>query len=53
MQEAAVRLVTDPHAPSMFRAVGTPSNTEAFTKAFGCRPGDPMVREGDGRIVIW
>jgi putative endopeptidase len=52
-EEAAVRLVTDPHAPSMFRAVGTPSNMEAFGDAFGCKPGDAMVREGDGRIVIW
>ena len=52
-EEAAVRLVTDPHAPSMFRAVGTPSNMEAFAKAFGCKPGDAMVRDGDGRIVIW
>jgi putative endopeptidase len=52
-EEAAVRLVTDPHAPSMFRAVGTPSNMEAFAKAFGCKPGDRMVRDGEGRIVIW
>jgi putative endopeptidase len=52
-EEAAVRLVTDPHAPSMFRAVGTPSNMEAFARAFGCKPGDAMVREGDARIVIW
>jgi putative endopeptidase len=52
-EEAAVRLVTDPHAPSMFRAVATPSNMEAFARAFGCRAGDPMAREADGRIVIW
>lgn len=38
---------------AMFRAVGTPSNMEAFGEAFGCKPGDAMVREGDGRIVIW
>jgi putative endopeptidase len=52
-EEAAVRLVTDPHAPSMFRAVGTPSNMEAFAKAFACKPGDAMVRGGDARIDIW
>jgi putative endopeptidase len=52
-EEAAVRLVTDPHAPSMFRAVGTPSNMEACAKAFGGKAGDAMVQEGDGRIVIW
>ena len=38
-EEVAVRLVTDPHSPSMFRAVGTPSNMEAFARAFGCKPG--------------
>jgi putative endopeptidase len=37
----------------MFRAVGTPSNMEAFAKAFGCQPGDRMVRDGEGRMVIW
>ena len=52
-EELAVRLVTDPHAPSSFRAIGAPSNMEAFAMAFQCKSGDPMVRDGDRRIVIW
>jgi putative endopeptidase len=52
-EELNVRLVTDPHAPADFRAVGAPSNMEAFATAFGCKPGDPMLRDGKNRILIW
>ena len=52
-KELAVRLVTDPHAPARFRAIGTPSNMPAFAEAFSCKAGDPMVRDGDQRIAIW
>ncbi|WP_460764219.1 M13 family metallopeptidase [Lysobacter fragariae] len=48
-----VRLTTDPHAPAMFRAIGAPSNMPAFAAAFQCKPGQPMVREGDKQVVIW
>ena len=44
---------TNPHAPSEFRAMGAPSNLPAFAAAFGCKPGDPMVRAEDKQIVIW
>jgi Predicted metalloendopeptidase len=49
--ELRVRLETDPHAPANFRANGAPSNMPAFAQAFGCKAGDPMVREE--RVVIW
>lgn len=52
-QNAMVRLTTDPHAPAQFRAIGAPSNLEAFATAFQCKPGAPMVRSGDKRVVIW
>ena len=52
-KELEVRLVTDPHAPANFRAVGSPSNHPAFAKAFTCKAGDPMFRDGEKRIVIW
>ncbi|MBB5015741.1 M13-type metalloendopeptidase [Rehaibacterium terrae] len=52
-EELKVRLTTDPHAPAPFRAIGAPSNMPAFAAAFGCESGDPMVREGDARVVIW
>jgi len=35
----------DVHAPSMFRIIGTLSNTEAFSKAFKCKLGAPMNPE--------
>ncbi len=52
-EELKVRLVTDSHAPANFRAIGAPSNLPAFAAAFSCKAGDPMVRDGDNRIVIW
>jgi len=48
-----VQLTVGPHAPGMFRAIGAPSNMPAFAEAFGCQPGDPMVRGGDDRVSIW
>jgi putative endopeptidase len=51
--EMALRLATDPHAPAKFRAIGTPSNLPAFAAAFGCKPGDAMVRDKDKQIAIW
>ncbi|MEY3371904.1 MAG: hypothetical protein RLZZ537_372 [Pseudomonadota bacterium] len=52
-KEMTVRLVTDSHAPAKFRAIGTPSNMEAFATAFQCKTGDAMVRSGGNRIAIW
>ena len=48
-----VRLNTDPHSPSMFRANGAPSNMDQFADAFQCKPGDAMVRSGDKKVVVW
>ncbi len=42
---------TDPHPLDNFRAIAAPSNLEPFQQAFGCKAGDPMVREE--RCVIW
>jgi putative endopeptidase len=52
-QELEKRLTTDEHAPANFRAIGAPSNMPAFATAFSCKPGQPMVREGDKQVVIW
>ncbi|HEY5805651.1 MAG TPA: M13-type metalloendopeptidase, partial [Lysobacter sp.] len=51
--ELKLRLATDEHAPATFRAIGAPSNLPAFAAAFSCKPGQPMVREGDKQVVIW
>jgi len=42
---------TDPHPMHGIRAYAAPSNMPAFQQAFGCKAGDPMVREE--RCVIW
>ncbi len=46
-------VASDPHAPGGVRANGTPTNMDAFAKAFGCKEGDPMVNSGDKKVVIW
>ena len=52
---AALRtqVLTNPHAPSMWRANGPLSNLEEFRKAWGCKEGDPMVRPEGLRARIW
>lgn len=52
--EAQLTLLnTDPHAPAKFRAIGAPSNMPEFAKAFQCKSGDAMVRDGDQHVKIW
>jgi putative endopeptidase len=46
-------IASDPHSPDGVRANGTPSNVEAFAKAFGCKEGDAMVNSGEKRVAIW
>ncbi|HET9032449.1 MAG TPA: M13 family metallopeptidase [Dokdonella sp.] len=48
-----VSLNTDPHSPTSYRAIGAPSNMPAFAKAFDCKSGDAMVRDGDSQVKIW
>jgi putative endopeptidase len=43
----------DPHAPPKFRTNGPLSNIQAFAQAFGCKPGDAMVRPESERAQIW
>lgn len=47
------QLGSDGHAPSMFRVNGPLSNFAPFSEAFGCRPGDPMMRPDSTRVQIW
>ena len=48
-----VRINTDPHSPGQWRTNGPLSNLPQFASAFGCKPGDPMVRPDSVRPVIW
>jgi putative endopeptidase len=36
---------SNPHSPPQWRVNGVVSNMPEFHKAFGCKPGQPMVRE--------
>jgi putative endopeptidase len=50
-EAARLRNATDPHPLGRFRVNGPLSNMPAFAKAFGCKPGDAMVRAE--RCQIW
>ena len=45
--DAAARQLaqTDPHSSGRFRVIGAVSNSAEFAQAFGCKAGQPMVRE--------
>jgi putative endopeptidase len=47
------RVTVDPHAPEKWRDDGPLSNDPNFAKAFGCKPGDPMVRPAALVPHIW
>jgi putative endopeptidase len=47
------RVKVDPHAPERWRVNGPLSDTPAFAQAFGCKPGDPMMRSQDSVPHIW
>jgi predicted metalloendopeptidase len=44
-ERAKLLLNTNPHPLAQFRAIGPPSTLPEFAKAFGCKPGDAMVRK--------
>lgn len=48
-----VRINTDSHSPGRWRTNGPVSNMPQFAAAFGCKPGDHMVRPESVRPVIW
>ena len=52
-EAARVRINTDPHSPGQWRTNGPLSNMPQFAAAFGCKPGDAMVRPDSVRPVIW
>ena len=52
-ETARLRALTNPHSPPQWRTNGPMSNIPAFARAFGCKPGDPMVRPDTVRAEIW
>ncbi|HKE95355.1 MAG TPA: M13 family metallopeptidase, partial [Povalibacter sp.] len=51
--ELRKRLLTDPHAPSEYRANNILGNIEPFYAAFDIKPGDHMYRDPAERVRIW
>jgi len=49
-EAARLQTNTDPHPLARFRGNGPLSNMPAFAQAFGCKKGDPMVREQSCKI---
>jgi putative endopeptidase len=52
-EQLRTRVKTDPHSPEEWRTNGPLSNMTEFAKAFGCKPGDAMVRERGQVAEIW
>ena len=49
-EEARRRAIIDPHSPGRWRVDGAVQNSAAFEQAFGCKSGQPMVRENACRV---
>lgn len=47
------RIITDPHAPLVFRVNGPFSNLSDFYAAFDVREGNALYREPNERVTIW
>ncbi len=45
-----VHAITDPHSPPEYRINGVAANMPEFRAAFGCKVGQPMVRENPCRV---
>jgi putative endopeptidase len=52
-QEAARRIVVDPHSPGIYRCNGPLTNMPEFYAAFGVKEGDKMWRPATERAKVW
>lgn len=50
-QEWVQRILSSVHAPTMFRVIGTLSNTPYFQEAFNCKVGDRM--DPEKKCSVW
>jgi putative endopeptidase len=49
-RQARVLAIVDSHSPGRWRVNGAVQNSAGFQKAFGCKAGQPMVREPACRV---
>ncbi len=47
------QVLTDPHSPGMFRAIGPLTNMETFYQAFDITEGDELWKPEEDRVIIW
>lgn len=47
------QVVSDPHSPRAFRAIGPPRNIDEWYDAFGIKPADVYYLDPDQRVRIW
>ena len=47
------QILTDPHSPGMYRAIGPLVNMEQFYEAFSVAEGDAMWKADSLRVKIW
>ncbi len=47
------QILTDPHSPGMFRAIGPLVNMETFYAAFDIQEGDELWKPEEERVKIW
>jgi putative endopeptidase len=53
--DAAIRqqIVSDPHAPDLYRVNGVLRNMDAWYKAFNVKPSDKLYLSPKNRVRIW
>lgn len=49
-EQVRLQVQTDPHSPRQFRTNGVVQNMPEFGKAFGCKPGQPMMPTNACRV---
>jgi putative endopeptidase len=52
-EQQAQQIMTDPHAPGMYRCNGPLSNITAWYQAFDVQPGNAMYKKPEDRIKVW
>lgn len=47
------QVLTDPHSPGPYRAIGPLTNMQTFYDAFDVKEGDELWRSEEDRVIIW